>query len=106
MKMYVDSMVDWIRASVDQTDAEGAQREQSSWALRLLALSICEMAETVAQVAGSAERLEFDASKPDGTPRKLMDVSRLTSLGWAATINLPPWLAATYRWYLAGLNGT
>jgi GDP-L-fucose synthase len=45
--------------------------------------------------------LVFDTSKPDGTPRKLMDVSRLKSLGWQADITLEPGLQQTYQWFLA-----
>jgi GDP-L-fucose synthase len=50
--------------------------------------TIRELAETVARVTGFQGRLTFDASKPDGTPRKLMDVSRLAALGWRASISL------------------
>ena len=62
--------------------------------------TIRELAETVARVTGFAGRLVFDATKPDGTPRKLMDVSRLKSLGWQATISLEDGLKDAYRWYL------
>jgi GDP-L-fucose synthase len=62
--------------------------------------SIRELAETVARVTGFRGRLGFDASKPDGTPRKLMDVGRLRSLGWSARIDLEAGLRDTYRWYL------
>ncbi len=62
--------------------------------------TIRELAETLARVTGYSGRLVFDASKPDGTPRKLMDVSRLGSLGWRASISLEDGLRQTYRWYL------
>lgn len=62
--------------------------------------SIRELAETVARVTGFKGRLVFDATKPDGTPRKLMDVSRLKSLGWRASIGLEDGLRDTYRWYV------
>jgi len=42
----------------------------------------------------------FDTTKPDGTPRKLLDVGRLTALGWKHSISLPDGIAATYRWFL------
>jgi GDP-L-fucose synthase len=61
--------------------------------------TIREMAETMARVTGFKGRLSFDASKPDGTPRKLMDVSRLTSLGWNASIGLEEGLRDTYAWF-------
>jgi nucleoside-diphosphate-sugar epimerase len=54
----------------------------------------------VADVVGFDGELAFDASKPDGTPRKLMDVSKLEHLGWTATIPLRAGIEQTYDWYL------
>jgi GDP-L-fucose synthase len=62
--------------------------------------TIRELAETVARVTGFGGRLVFDASKPDGTPRKLMDVSRLAALGWRASISLEDGLRDAYGWFL------
>ena len=62
--------------------------------------TIRELAETVARVTGYTGRLSFDASKPDGTPRKLMDVSRLKALGWEAKIGLEDGLRDAYQWFL------
>jgi GDP-L-fucose synthase len=62
--------------------------------------TIRELAETIARVTGFTGRLVFDASKPDGTPRKLMDVSRLASLGWRYGIELEDGLRDAYRWFL------
>lgn len=62
--------------------------------------TIRELAETIAKVTGFAGRLTFDSSKPDGTPRKLMDVSRLNSLGWHASIELEQGLKDAYQWYV------
>ena len=64
-------------------------------------ISIRELAETVANVVGFTGTLEFDASKPDGTPRKLMDVSRLTGLGWQATTPLREGIQQAYKDFLA-----
>jgi GDP-L-fucose synthase len=61
--------------------------------------TIRELAETMARVTGFKGRLVWDASKPDGTPRKLMDVSRLAALGWRASIALEEGLAGTYAWF-------
>lgn len=66
--------------------------------------TIRELAETVAKVTGFQGRLEFDATKPDGTPRKLMDVSRLADLGWKASITLENGLRDAYQWYLENLD--
>ena len=62
--------------------------------------AIRELAETIAKVTGFQGKLKFDTSKPDGTPRKLLDVSRLASLGWKANISLEDGLAQTYKWFL------
>lgn len=62
--------------------------------------TIRELAETVARVTGFTGKLVFDASKPDGTPRKLMDVSRLNALGWKASIDLEAGLPDAYKWFV------
>jgi len=67
-------------------------------------LSIRELAETVMQVVGFAGRIVFDASKPDGTPRKLLDVSRIRALGWRDSIPLQHGVAETYRAYAHGID--
>jgi GDP-L-fucose synthase len=64
-------------------------------------ISILELAQKVAAITGYNGRIVTDASKPDGTPRKLMDVSRLTQMGWSAQIGLDQGLAETYQWFLA-----
>ena len=64
-------------------------------------LSILQLAEQIAQVVGFTGRLEFDPSMPDGTPRKLMDVSRIRALGWKPRHSLPEGIRSAYAWYLA-----
>lgn len=66
--------------------------------------TIRELAETMARVTGYQGRLTFDATKPDGTARKLMDVSKLERLGWKASIALEEGLRQTYRWFLANVD--
>lgn len=63
-------------------------------------LTIRELAETVARVVGFDGALRFDATKPDGTPRKLMDSGRLSALGWSPQISLENGIADAYRWFL------
>lgn len=63
--------------------------------------TISELAHTIARVVGYKGDLRFDTSMPDGTPRKLMDVSRLRQLGWSASISLEEGLKSTYEWFLA-----
>jgi len=63
-------------------------------------LEIRELAELVADITGFGGRIVFDTSKPDGTPRKLLDVSRLARLGWSPSIEITDGVASTYRWFL------
>lgn len=62
-------------------------------------VTIRELAETVAAVAGFRGELVFDATKPDGTPRKLLDTTRLTSLGWKPKIQLRAGIEGVYEWF-------
>jgi GDP-L-fucose synthase len=62
-------------------------------------IAIGELAALIAEVVGFSGTLAFDPSKPDGTPRKLLDVSRLSALGWTPSTSLRDGLTATYRWY-------
>jgi GDP-L-fucose synthase len=62
-------------------------------------VTIAELAALVAKTVGYTGALRYDASKPDGTPRKLLDTARLTALGWHPRITLEQGLADTYRWY-------
>jgi nucleoside-diphosphate-sugar epimerase len=64
-------------------------------------VTIRELAEIVARVTGFKGRITFDVSKPDGPPRKLLDVSRLARMGWHAQIGLEQGIAETYRWFIA-----
>jgi len=66
-------------------------------------LPIKELAETVADVVGFEGEIEWDTSKPDGMPRKLLDTSRINALGWKPTITLREGLASTYEWYSANV---
>lgn len=64
-------------------------------------LTIADLATLVARIVGYSGRIVFDASRPDGTPRKLLDVSRIHALGWHARIPLEQGIASTYEWYVA-----
>lgn len=67
-------------------------------------LSISELASIIAKTVGFYGNIRFDPSKPDGTPRKLLDVSQLNALGWKAKISLKEGIKETYKWYLRILN--
>src|SRR5450759_203604 len=62
-------------------------------------ISIAELARLVAEAVGYSGAVEFDSSRPDGTPRKLLDSTRVTQLGWRAQINLREGVRRTYEWY-------
>jgi len=66
--------------------------------------TIGQLAKTIAEVTGFTGKLTFDTSKPDGAPRKLMDVSRLRSLGWQASISLEDGLKDAYDWYVTNVQ--
>jgi len=63
--------------------------------------TIAELARTVASVVGFGGALKYDAAKPDGTPRKLLDAGRLRDLGWTARVDLKSGIASAYRDFLA-----
>ena len=62
---------------------------------------IAALARSIADIVGFRGTLVFDRSKPDGTPRKLLDVSKIHALGWHATTPLADGIRSTYDWYLA-----
>ncbi|WP_031564227.1 GDP-L-fucose synthase [Rheinheimera texasensis] len=103
--LHVDDMA---AASVFVMDLDGEVYQQHTEAMLShinvgtgVDCTIRELVETVAKVVGYQGRIAFDASKPDGAPRKLMDVSRLAALGWKAGTSLEQGLASTYQWFLA-----
>ena len=69
-------------------------------------ISIKELAEQIKKVVGFQGSIEWDSSKPDGTPRKLLDVSRTKTLGWFPTISLQDGLSSTYSWFLENWKST
>ncbi len=68
-------------------------------------ISIKELAEKIKNVVGYQGEIKFDTSKPDGTPRKLVDVSRINALGWKASISLDEGLQKVYQWFLENVAG-
>ena len=63
-------------------------------------LSIKELAELIGKVVGYKGKIKWDSSMPDGTPQKLLDVSRMTKMGWKAKTSLKEGVRAAYNWYL------
>jgi GDP-L-fucose synthase len=66
-------------------------------------VTIYELAHTMKQVVGFDGELEFDTNKPDGSPRKLIDISRLKNMGWSYNVELKEGLKTTYGWYIEQL---
>ena len=66
--------------------------------------TIAELAAMIRDLVHPGAELAFDVSKPDGMPRKVLDVSKLTDLGWSAGTSLASGLASTYEWFLAALD--
>jgi GDP-L-fucose synthase len=69
-----------------------------------LEISIYELAKLISKIVGYEGEIRWDTSKPDGTPRKLLDVSRLKKLGWNYKISLEDGIRSTYKWYLDNIN--
>ncbi|WP_218599666.1 GDP-L-fucose synthase [Polaribacter sp. NJDZ03] len=67
-------------------------------------LTIKELAETIQQVVGHEGKLVWDSSKPDGTPRKLMDISKMHNLGWKHQIDLKQGIEKTYKWFIENIE--
>ncbi|WP_111672307.1 GDP-L-fucose synthase family protein [Algoriphagus litoralis] len=67
-------------------------------------LTIKELAETIQRIVGHTGEINWDSSKPDGTPRKLMDVSKMTHAGWKAKVGLEEGIQKTYQWFLEHQN--
>ena len=65
---------------------------------------VAELAALVRDIVGFAGEIEYDASKPDGTPRKLVDTSKINALGWKASTGLRAGVEATYAWFLDNVN--
>lgn len=94
--LHVDDLADACLFLMQRYDEEGWINV--GWGRDV---SIRELAELIARVVGFSGSLRFDPSKPDGTPRKLLDTSRLTALGWRPRIELEEGIRQTHAWFLA-----
>jgi GDP-L-fucose synthase len=104
--LYVDDMAE---ASIHVMELDGAVYAANTQPMQSHInvgtgedMTIRSLAQLIGKVVGFTGRIEYDASKPDGAPRKLMDVSRLNALGWKARTGLEEGLALAYRDFLAG----
>lgn len=94
--LHVDDLADAIAFLLDRYDADAPINCGAGFDV-----SIRELAEKIGNIVGFEGRLVFDPAKPDGTPRKLMDSSRIAALGWKPRIGLDEGIAETYRWFLS-----
>jgi GDP-L-fucose synthase len=92
--LHVDDLADAIVLLLEQYDDESIINVGCGQDV-----TIRELCETVIAVTGYTGRLEFDAAQPDGTPRKLLDVSKINALGWRPKIELRSGIEQVYRWY-------
>ena len=69
-------------------------------------VSIRELTEKICAISGFDGELRFDATRPDGAPRKLVDSSRIRAMGWAPRVGLDDGLRTTYQWFLEACSGT
>jgi GDP-L-fucose synthase len=98
--LHVDDLADALVFLLEHYSAEGHVNVGTGEEV-----SIRQLAEIIAATAGYQGRLVFNTEKPDGTPRKLSDVSRLNALGWRARIGLREGITSTYRWFLDNIAG-
>lgn len=104
--LYVEDLADAIFFLMNKIDAKDLY-EQGLTHINIGTgedLSIAELADTIKNVVGLEGEIKYDSSKPDGTPRKLMDVSRLHDLGWKHKTSLEEGIKKTYNWFLENYN--
>ena len=93
--LHVDDLADCCRFLMDRYDQTGHVNVGTG-----IDLTTRELAETIRDVVNPNAKIHFDTSKPDGTPRKVLDVSKLHALGWKANIDLKIGVQQTYQWFL------
>ena len=102
--LHVDDMADACVFAMEKIDAEQLYVDNKSSHINIgtgIDITISELAELVMKIIGYKVNIEYDTSKPDGTPRKLLDVSRLHKMGWKHKIALEDGVKSTYEWYMA-----
>ena len=97
--LFVDDMAEAVVYALEHTLPEYLYNVGSG-----KDISIKELAETIQKVTGHQGEIIWDASKPDGTPRKLMDVSKMTAMGWGHSTELKEGIEKTYSWFLENID--
>jgi GDP-L-fucose synthase len=104
--LYVDDLAEAMRFLLENIEAKDIY-EKGITHINIGTgedLTISELASLIAQITGFKEKVVYDNSKPDGTPRKLMDVSRINKLGWKYKTSLKDGIQKAYDWYLSNVN--
>ena len=99
--MFVDDLAEAIKYSIESINAADLY-DKGLTHLNVgtgVDLTIAELAQLIAKATGFTGAIVYDTTKPDGTPRKIMDVSRINNLGWKAKTSLEEGIALTYKWY-------
>ena len=106
--LYVDDLADAIRFLLENVDAKDLYENGISHINIGTGedLKISDLADIIKNVVGFKGGIEYDSSKPDGTPRKLMDVSKINNLGWKYRTSLEDGINKTYQWYLKNTTST
>jgi GDP-L-fucose synthase len=102
--MHVDDMADACVYLMEKCDAEDIGEFVNLGVGE--DLTIRELAELIKDIMGYSGKIVYDTTKPDGTPQKLLDVSRLNDLGWKARISLRDGILQSYEWYLNKIKST
>ena len=97
--LFVDDMADSVIFALENKLPEYLYNVGTG-----LDLTINELAEIIQKIVGHNGKIIWDSSKPDGTPRKLMDITKMNSLGWKHKVQLEEGIAITYKWFLDNLN--
>ena len=93
--LYVDDMANAVVFAVENKLPEHLYNIGTG-----IDITIKKLAETIQKVVGHEGKIVWDSSKPDGTPRKLLDVSKINELGWKAEIDLQKGIESTYKWFI------
>jgi GDP-L-fucose synthase len=97
--LFVDDMAEAVVYALENTLPEFLYNVGSG-----TDVTIKQLAETIQKVTGHQGEIIWDASKPDGTPRKLMDVSKMKQVGWSSTTALQDGIEQTYTWFLENID--
>jgi GDP-L-fucose synthase len=99
--LHVDDLAEAVDFLIDNYDSDDAINVGSG-----KDISILDLANLISEIIGYNGPIKWDASKPNGTPRKLLDISKINSLGWSPKISLVEGITTTYEWFLAEINKT